>query len=333
MKRASLLVVLCLGAAVWANAAQFAEAVPPAPPLPPLPAALPEVPELPPLPDPPIFVESAAGDCNDHYNVQFGDEQRTYRGQEEQTLPATVNSITVHGVKNGGILVKGWDRNETHVLMCKYAAADDDATGQARLSAIKLQISGGDITATGPEGERWSVHFFIQTPKNLAMKLETYNGPMKIENTAGDVEAHTTNGPLSLRTVSGTVRATAQNGPIEVVDSAGNINVSAQNGPLRVKLNDNRWNGQGLEASTHNGPLDVRVPENYQSGVDVEATGAGPFSCDLQDCDNVKASKPWDRDKRVHIGGQTAVHVSTVNGPVRISNTRPLTNHELRITN
>jgi len=224
-------------------------------------------------------------------------------------------------VKNGGVLVQGWDRNETRVTMCKYAAANDEATGQARLNAIKLQISGGDITATGPEGERWSVHFFIQAPKMIAMKLETYNGPMKIENTAGDVEAHTTNGPLSLRGVGGTVHATAQNGPIEVIDSAGNINVSAQNGPLKVKLADNRWNGQGLEASTHNGPVDVRVPENYQSGVDVEATGSGPFSCDLQDCDNVKSSKPWDRDKRVHIGGQTAVRVSTVNGPVRISNT------------
>ena len=322
MKRASLFVIFCLGAAVWANAAQFSEGVPPVPPPPPVMAALPpDGPPEPTLPpDPPSFFESASGDCNDHYNVQFGDEQRTYRGQEEQTLPATINSINVHGVKNGGVLVEGWDRNETHVTMCKYAAADDDATGQARLNAIKLQISGGDITATGPEGGRWSVHFFVQTPKTMAMKLETYNGPMKIENTAGDVEAHTTNGPLSLRSVGGTVHATAQNGPIEVVDSSGNITVSAENGPLKVKLADNRWNGQGLEASTHNGPVDVRVPQNYQSGVDVEATGSGPFHCDLQDCDNVSASKPWDRDKRVHIGGQTAVRVSTVNGPVRISN-------------
>lgn len=262
-----------------------------------------------------------ANSCPDSYNVNF-DDYKTYSASEQHTIPASVGSIWVHGVHNGGVSVRGWDKNEIQVIACKYVGADSDREGQSKLSAIHVNISGGDISATGPESDehgRWVLHFLVHAPKNVAMKLEAYNGPMSIRDTGSEVEAETVNGPLSIKLASGTVKASTRNGPLSITDCSGNITASAQNGPLTVSLNDKQWRGQGLEASTHNGPVTVRVPEGYESGVDVEASGHSPFSCSLKDCDNVQSSKPWDRDKKVHIGsGNTVVRVSTVNGPVHI---------------
>lgn len=260
--------------------------------------------------------------CPDGSHTQFGDDLETFSAVEQHTLPVTIGSLYVHGAHNGGVSVRGWDRNEIQVTACKYAGAENGNEGQARLAAIHVQISGGDVSATGPDEEgsqHWTIHFLVNAPKSIAMKLEAHNGPMSIRDTASDIEAHTVNGPLSIKLASGTVRATTQNGPLSISDCSGNITASAQNGPLTVNLNDKEWRGQGLEASTHNGPLTIKVPEGYLSGVDVEAHGHGPFSCSLRDCDNVQSSKPWDQEKKVHLGsGNTLVHVSTVNGPVHI---------------
>ena len=47
--------------------------------------------------------------------------------------------------------------------------------------------------------------------------------------------------------------------------------------------------------------------------------GVRPMRCDLPECSGYTSSKPWDRQKSVHIGGSpTLVRLSTVNGPVRI---------------
>lgn len=260
--------------------------------------------------------------CPDGSETNFGDDYRTYTAVEEHTLQAGISSVYVHGVPNGGVSVRGWDRNEVQVTACKYVGAENDAAGQQQLSAIQVQINGGDVTAMGPdrsEDQHWTVHFLVRAPRNVSFRLETRNGPLSIRDTGSDVEASTINGPLSVKLASGNVHATTQNGPLSIADCSGNITASAQNGPLTVSLNDKEWRGQGLDASTQNGPLTVRVPEGYQSGIDIDASGHSPWSCSLRDCDAVQSSKPWNRQTHVHLGnGGTVVRVSTVNGPVHI---------------
>ncbi|MBV8206853.1 MAG: hypothetical protein JO041_08665 [Acidobacteria bacterium] len=268
------------------------------------------------------FDDAPDAACPDHSETNFGDDLRTYSAVEQHTLPVTIGSVFVHGAHNGGVSVRGWDRNEIQVTACKYAGAENDAEGRQRLADIHINISGGDISTSGPDqnGDRhWTVHFLVRAPSSVALRLEAYNGPMSVRETGSDVEANTVNGPLTLKLATGNVQATTRNGPLTVSDCSGKITASAQNGPLTVSLNDRQWRGAGLEASTHNGPLTVRVPEGYLSGVDVDAGGHSPFSCSLRDCNSVQSSKPWDRTTHVHLGsGNTAVHVSTVNGPVHI---------------
>jgi hypothetical protein len=271
----------------------------------------------------PIVAAMSSSDleCPDHFNVNFGDGQ-TYTAEEHRSIPrASVNEIHVHGSKNGGIQVQGFNGNDIQVTACKYVSAMNPQEGEQRLREITLQIQSGDISVQGPSDNRWSVHFLIRAPKGLGMSLETYNGPMELDDVEGAITAHTKNGPLKLKSVAGTVNAETQNGPIDMDGGSGNITTSAINGPLTVRLSDHRWNGEGLVASTHNGPVHVMLPEGYESGVEVKATGHGPFACDMRECESLSTSKPWDSDKSVHIGAEpTVVHVSTINGPVQISN-------------
>jgi hypothetical protein len=260
-------------------------------------------------------------DACDPNRTNFGDEP-TFAAEEQQTLPAGVK-LYIHGVKNGGVSVQGGDGNQVQLKICKLVAAEDDAAAQRRMAMIHPQISGGDISAVGPDDGRWVVHFILTVPKGVNIQAEAHNGPMDFRNVSGIIDAHTINGPLSLRGVSGTVTATAQNGPISISHSSGNINVSAQNGPLSIDLSDKQWNGEGLQASTHNGPLTVRVAKDFASGVDVQTGAHSPISCDLEQCSSYAVSKPWDREKSVHIGGTpTVVKLSTVNGPVAIHGAR-----------
>ena len=264
---------------------------------------------------------SDSGMCDPNRN-NFGDEP-TYAQQEEQTLPAGVNQLFVHGVKNGGISVTGGSGNQVKLKICKLVAAEDDAAAQRRLAMVHSQISGGDISAVGPDDGRWLVHFVLTVPDGVNIQAEAHNGPMEFRKVNGNIEAHTINGPLSLSRVSGNVTGTAQNGPISISGSSGNINVSAQNGPLSVVLSDKQWNGQGLQASTHNGPVSLRIAKDFASGVDIEASSHSPISCDLDQCNSFGTSRPWDRQRSVHIGGTpTLVRLSTVNGPVQIRGVR-----------
>ncbi len=264
---------------------------------------------------------SSFDDCDP--NRSHFDDLPTYAAEETQTLPAGVNKLFIHGVKNGGVSVQGGSGSAVQLKICKLVAAEDDATAQRRLAMIRPQISGGDISAVGPDDGRWVVHFFLTVPNGISVQAEAHNGPMQFRNVNGIIDAHTVNGPLSFKGVSGTVTGSAQNGPISISQCSGEINLTAQNGPLAIDLGDKQWNGSGLQASTHNGPISVRVPANYATGVDIEASRNSPFRCDLAECAGFASSKPWDHQQTVHIGGSpTLVKLSTVNGPVSIHGPR-----------
>lgn len=268
----------------------------------------------------------AAGDvCADHFNVSY-DDLKVFTGEEQRTLaPAAYSGgLNLRGSSNGGMLVRGWDKNEVLIKACKGVAAADAAQGKQLLEQIKLDITGSSVTATGPaqdDGQKWWVYLIVNVPRNITLSAETRNGPIALRDVTGKIQAETTNGPLKIYRCAGDITAEAQNGPISVVRSSGNIRIRTQNGPLSVELAGQEWSGQGLEASAQNGPLELKIPSNYRSGVDVVARGHSPFRCESNACG--AAQKDWDdSNKSVHFGrGPTLVRLSTVNGPVSVRST------------
>lgn len=270
--------------------------------------------------------DDAPGDaCDDHFNVRF-DDMDVFTAEEARTLtPAEFSrGIDVQAAHNGGVLVRGWDKNEVLVKACKAVAAYSDGEAKGLLNELKLVVNGNRISATGPDSgdnRRWVIHFLINVPRNVKLAMEAHNGPLSVRDVSGTINATTVNGPVDIHRCNGEITAEATNGPVNVSRSSGNIRVRTQNGPLNIELAGTEWSGSGLDASAQNGPIKLRIPPNYKSGVEVSSRGYSPFHCETSACSG--ATKDWDdRNKSVHLGGgTTVVRMSTVNGPVSIVST------------
>jgi hypothetical protein len=252
------------------------------------------------------------------YDVSF-DDLEVARGEETVDVPrASVDRIRAE-TGRGGVLVVGWAGEGYRIRACKAAGGATASEAQARLGMISLQVNGGQISATRPDGEDdWVVHFIVQAPAGGAVSLEAANGPLSLRSFSGTADMVTRNGPISISRSAGHITARAVNGPVTVSDSSGEITASTQNGPVSVSLAD-RWEGGTLEASTRNGPLNFEIPSGYQAGVEVRMGRHSPFRCNSNACRD-SASRTWTDDERTVVIGSTppVVKLSTVNGPVTI---------------
>jgi hypothetical protein len=231
--------------------------------------------------------------------------------------------------ENAGAYVRGSDRGDFSVTVCKAAAS-----GPA-LEAIFASFSGGEVILRGPKGEDWTAYLLVRAPRNASIQLEARNGPLdladlsgpldvqasngpiSIENSSGSIQARATNGPISLSGCSGEGQARAQNGPIHFEGDRGRFRLSTRNGPIGVELTGASWEEGDLEARAVNGPLSLRIPDGFRSGAVVEASDHTPMRCRAPAC--AAARKSWDEtSRRIEFGDSPVVRLSTINGPVTI---------------
>jgi DUF4097 and DUF4098 domain-containing protein YvlB len=262
-------------------------------------------------------------DCSD-LRIRFDDEDAVVRSEEHTLTKAEAPVLQVHPHSNGGVQVVGWDKDTYSVTACK-AAGGRGAEAERILSQITVSIDKGRVSTKGPsDDDEWTVYLLIRAPKSASVDLDTMNGPISLYDVDGKLTAHAHNGPISLRNFSGDAEITAQNGPISVEGSSGNVRIHTENGPISVSLKGNTWSGTGLSADAHNGPVTLMVPNGYLSGFVVESKNYAPMSCQASVCDN--ARKTWDDDhRRIEYGATPAViHLSTVNGPVSVRQSRDI---------
>lgn len=269
---------------------------------------------MPAMPAPPVAVAGTERDCSES-RMNFGDEGRTFRAEEHRTIAAPA-SLQINAARNGPLSVRGSDRSDIAVTLCKAAAADNQQGADSLLSQIKLVTDGGRISVTGPDADHWGAALIVEVPRAQALTASAANGPVSLKTLAGNVSLSIQNGPLSMEDISGNLRAEAKNGPVDLKRGSGDVEINSHNGPLMIELTGARWNGH-LNASTHNGPLQVRLPKGFASGVEVES-GSGPFSCQLDSCGELRRSMPGEA-QHVKIGGEpVVVHLRADHGPVEI---------------
>lgn len=252
--------------------------------------------------------------CSD-LHIRFDHQAAVVKSEERSFAKSEISKLAVDAERNGGLQVRGWDKDSYSVTLCKAAAPD----AQELLGQIKLNADNGKVSVSGPAShDDWTAYLLVRTPKEAALDLHVTNGPMSIFGVAGNVTAHAQNGPVTLKDSKGEISLTAENGPITVDGNSGKLSVHTQNGPVDVALRGQNWTGAGMEAHATNGPVTIRVPSGYRSGVVVESDGNGPFRCRASVCS--EGRKTWDDDhKRIEFGaGPAVVRVSTVNGPVAV---------------
>jgi DUF4097 and DUF4098 domain-containing protein YvlB len=217
----------------------------------------------------------------------------------EARLAATGGTISVDARENGGVSVRGWDRNEVLVQERIQTRGTSDADARAIAQQIRVETGGSRVHATGPRTDRnrqWSVSYEVFVPRRSNLALVT------------------TNGPIALRDVSGDVRMDATNGPMTVSGVSGNVRGRTTNGPLRVELSGARWSGSGLDLETTNGPVTLSMPPRFAAHLEAGTTN-GPmrvdFSVTVQGRINSRISSDIN-------GGGPTIRVVTTNGPVSI---------------
>ena len=238
--------------------------------------------------------------CEDsHYRDR--DSER-YCHVREVTLAAEREVIRVDGRTNGGIEVRGWDRNEILLRAKVQGHADEVSEARALVEAVELEL-GSTIEADGPRRDRhewWSVSYELFVPKESNLSLRTLNGGIRISDVSGDMSFRATNGGIRLNNVGGDVRG------------------STTNGGLRITLTGNEWEGRGLDVETTNGGVVLNIPEDYSAIVESGTVNGGlevDFPVTLQ-----------GRIDRRHLtlelgeGGRT-IRATTTNGGVVIRRT------------
>jgi Putative adhesin len=233
--------------------------------------------------------------CN---NGGDNDDQARHCDIREQTL-AAVGRLNVDAGQNGGTTVKGWLRSDVLVRARVEASGDTQAAAALMASQVSVDVSGGQVHATGPQSANnswWSVSYEIFVPQNTDLDLKTHNGGMTISDVRGQIHFDANNGGVHLKRL------------------AGDVSGATVNGGVQVELTGSVWEGRQLEVSTRNGGVTVTMPSYYSAHLQAE-TGSGRIQSDFPVAADAN-TKPRQLDLNVGSGGGL-IHVTTGNGGVR----------------
>lgn len=234
------------------------------------------------------------------------DDQRWYNDRlagvceiREQTLALSGGTIAIDGRQNGGVSVKGWERNEVLVRARVQTAAPTESEAGQLAQQIRVETGGAKIFATGPDNRRdyhWSVSYEVFVPRRADVSAETKNGGIAIADVNGRIDFTALNGGVVLKRVGGMVRG------------------STTNGGLVIELAGDRWEGDSLDVSTTNGGVIMSIPENYSANLQT-GTVNGNISVDFP----VTVQGQITKALTVNLGaGGPMVKAFTTNGGVRV---------------
>jgi DUF4097 and DUF4098 domain-containing protein YvlB len=237
--------------------------------------------------------------CLDSYN---GDRLYGHCEIKEQPVPAG-GAITVDGKQNGGILIRGWERNDLLVRAKIETRAPTQAEADALAPQVRVETVGLNIHAEGPEGRddyQWYVSYEIFVPRRSDLSLTAHNGGISINEVSGKINFKTTNGGVSLHRVGGAVQG------------------STTNGGLHIELAGASWQGEMLNVTTTNGGVNLILPDNYSAHVETRTTNGNvqsDFPLNVQMTDRGRLPKEINVD--LGSGGPT-IRAVTTNGGVHL---------------
>jgi len=209
------------------------------------------------------------------------------------------SSITMDGLRNGGVTVVGWDRDSMAIRTRIRVNARSQSEARDIARQVRTVIRGGDVDVEGPrmdDDNNWSASIYAMVPRRSDLRIGTRNGPASVENVSGNINVQTSNGPLTLR------------------DLGGSVSARTSNGPLTISLSGSRWDGSGLEARTTNGPLTITIPRGYNARLESGTTN-GPIVVGFP----ITVVGRITRDISTDLGsGSATIRATTTNGPLVI---------------
>ena len=291
----------------------------------PAPPALPSMPAIPDLSEgvEPVSISihgDAATTCEDMH-VMFDSERPILESEERTLTKAEASTLKIDNLVNAGVQARGWDKDTYSVTACKFADVKD-RDAKALLSQIKMSISGGHVSVSGPESthEHWAVQLLVRTPRGASLEIKTQNGPASFSEVDGKIFVRAENGPVSMSNCTGEADIASQNGPISISGKSGKLKLHTQNGPISVALQSPDWTEGGLVADAVNGPVSLSVPSQLNTSFVLESTGHSPITCNASVCKSARKTFDDNDARRIEYGnGTPVIRLTTVNGPVTVN--------------
>jgi hypothetical protein len=203
---------------------------------------------------------------------------------------------------NGGIEVKGWDRDEVRLRVRVSANARTKEEARALAGQVRLETD-GVVRVTGPENRtresNWWASMRLEVPRNAELDLQADNGGIHLEDFAGRAKFSTVNGGIHLDGVGGQIEGTTVNGG------------------LHVALSGSEWQGEGLDVSTTNGGVHLEIPAGYNAHLETGTVNGGVHS-DLP----VTAGRRGRSGARIETDlghGGRRLRLETTNGGLHVS--------------
>lgn len=227
----------------------------------------------------------------------------------ESRLPV-MQRLEVLASPNGGITLRGWNRQEILVRARVEANAPSLVDAKALAAQVQIQAGAGRLTAAGPaardrsnnsQNAWWSVSYEVFVPHRIDLKATSNNGGITIEDVEGDIAYATHNGGVNLARL------------------AGNVHGETNNGGINVEMAGNRWQGTGLDAKTVNGGVNLYLPLDYSAKIQASTNNGGlrsefPFT-DTFD----KGDRHSRKNLEFNVGsGGAPIRIATHNGGVSI---------------
>lgn len=237
-------------------------------------------------------------DWCDRDGWEYDNDGARYCEVREITLRAGHDLIAVDGKQNGGVKIRGWNRDE--ILVRAKVTSHARSAGTAERLAQDVEIrTDRTIYADLPDTrhKEWtSVSYELFVPRRSNLSLETHNGGISIENVAGDLDFDALNGGVSL------------------VNLAGDVRGRTTNGGISVELTGDEWEGQGMDVRTTNGGVKIYVPDDYSAELET-STVNGRVEVDFP----VTVRGRVDSRIATTLGrGGRPIHVATTNGSVKV---------------
>jgi hypothetical protein len=179
-----------------------------------------------------------------------------YEEPREEVLTG-ITHVDIDPGANGGIQVRGWDRNDVRIRARVGAFASSEEAARQVVSAIHLSTVGGVVRAEAPDLDKgapwwtWWVAFDVDLPRDMNLVLKARNGSITMNDFRGRADFETTNGAIWLENVG------------------GNLKGRTRNGGVHIFLDGPRWEGAGLDVETHNGSVNLLIPDSYAGSIEV----------------------------------------------------------------
>ena len=212
--------------------------------------------------------------------VVSGQNPPQYRSTSEQQI----SYDDVYGLEltlpfAGSVELNTTAKDEITVKLEKHGTGADESVVQTYLDTVQLELSTKDdlllLTPRLPESSDSDAQLtrldcFIETPRDLTLKIKTKSGDIRIQGIRGNMILTTTVGNVHLDEVMGAYQVSTQEGRIygKILLTGGANTFETQSGAIDLVVLDEIAAKMTLQTS--DGAISLRLPESYPADLEIQ---------------------------------------------------------------